>query len=93
MVEKMLIVDEERHIVRLLEVNLKRAGYAVVTACSRAEALETARREIPDVIVLDEMLPWRQEFLIALRADSALKDIPVMTPGEFLRFRSPRRRR
>jgi two-component system alkaline phosphatase synthesis response regulator PhoP/two-component system response regulator VicR len=60
--QKILVVDDERHIVRLIQVNLERHGYRVVTAFDGNEALEVAKREKPDAIVLDIMMPFRDGF-------------------------------
>ena len=47
MPKKILAVDDERHIVRLVQVNLERAGYTVVTAFNGKEALEQVEAEQP----------------------------------------------
>ena len=80
MPKKILAVDDERHIVRLVEVNLQRAGYEVVTAFDGREALEKARTEKPDLIVLDVMMPYMDgpEVLQKLKADPETRDIPVI---------------
>jgi DNA-binding response OmpR family regulator len=57
MKEKVLIVDDEKDIVRMLDYNLKKEGYRTVCASDGEEALEKARREHPDLILLDLMLP------------------------------------
>ena len=54
---KVLIVDDEQEVVRLLEVILNRAGYAVAKAYSGRECLSLLTRENPDVILLDIMMP------------------------------------
>ena len=54
---KVLIVDDEQEVVRLLEVILMRAGYAVAKAYSGRECLSLLTRETPDVILLDIMMP------------------------------------
>jgi len=54
---KILIVEDDRNLLETLKYNLRREGYNVVTAVDGAEALEVARREAPDLIVLDIMLP------------------------------------
>jgi DNA-binding response OmpR family regulator len=54
---KVLVVEDEPTLVETLEYNLRRQGYDVSTASDGQAALETARRERPDVIVLDVMLP------------------------------------
>lgn len=57
MSKKILIVDDEKAIVDILEYNLKREGYEIVTAYNGEEALATAKSENPDLILLDVMLP------------------------------------
>jgi len=54
---KVLIVDDEPEVVRLLEVILTRAGYQVAKAYSGRECLSLLTRENPDVILLDIMMP------------------------------------
>lgn len=80
MAKKILVVDDERHIVRLVEVNLARAGYDVVTAYDGVEALEKVKAEEPDMIVLDVMMPRMDGFevLKRLQADPDTQDIPVI---------------
>ncbi|MFW5867902.1 MAG: response regulator transcription factor [Armatimonadota bacterium] len=80
MAKKILVVDDERHIVRLVEVNLSRAGYDVATAYDGVEALEKVEEEKPDMIVLDVMMPRMDGFevLKRLQADPDTQDIPVI---------------
>ena len=80
MPKKILAVDDEKHIVRLVEVNLQRAGYEVITAYDGREALEKVKSESPDLIVLDVMMPYMDGFevLRTLKADETYKDIPVI---------------
>lgn len=80
MAKKILVVDDERHIVRLVEVNLTRAGYDIVTAYDGIEALEKVKAEKPDMIVLDVMMPRMDGFevLKRLQADPDTQDIPVI---------------
>ena len=54
---KILVVDDEPEAVELVEFNLKQAGFEVVTAADGAEALKKARALLPNLIVLDLMLP------------------------------------
>lgn len=72
-----LVVDDEKDLVRLLRVNLEKAGYRVRTAASAEAGLKLLRRHAPDLIVLDVMLPGIDglELLRRLRAES---DIPVI---------------
>jgi len=80
MPKKILAVDDERHIVRLVEVNLQRAGYEVVTAYDGREALEKVKSENPDLVVLDVMMPYMDGFEVLknLKADPSTADIPVI---------------
>jgi two-component system alkaline phosphatase synthesis response regulator PhoP len=55
--EKILVVDDERNIVELVKYNLEKEGYEVVCAYDGIEALNVARQERPDLIILDVMLP------------------------------------
>src|SRR6266571_2900444 len=54
---KVLVVDDEPVLVETMAYNLEQAGYQVATAADGASALEAARRESPDLIILDIMLP------------------------------------
>ena len=54
---KILVVDDERKIISLMRAYLEREGYRVIEASDGRQALETYRREKPDLIVLDLMLP------------------------------------
>ena len=80
MPKKILAVDDERHIVRLVEVNLQRAGYEVVTAYDGKEALEKVKSEKPDLVVLDVMMPYMDGFEVLknLKADPITAEIPVI---------------
>jgi two-component system alkaline phosphatase synthesis response regulator PhoP/two-component system response regulator VicR len=80
MPKKILAVDDERHIVRLVEVNLQRAGYEVVTAFDGKEALEKVKSENPDLVVLDVMMPYMDGFEVLrnLKADPTTAEIPVI---------------
>lgn len=78
--KKILVVDDERHIVRLVEVNLTREGYDVIVAYDGIEALEQMAKEKPDMVVLDVMMPRMDGFevLKKLQADPATRDIPII---------------
>lgn len=54
---KILIVEDEKDIVKMLEYNLKKEGFKTVSALDGEEALEMARKELPELILLDLMLP------------------------------------
>lgn len=55
--EKILLVDDEQDIVDLIEYNLKQEGYEVITANDGREALEKANEHLPDLVILDVMMP------------------------------------
>jgi two-component system alkaline phosphatase synthesis response regulator PhoP/two-component system response regulator VicR len=80
MAKKILAVDDERHIVRLVQVNLERQGYEVVTAFDGKEALEKVESEHPDLIVLDVMMPYMDGFEVLqnLKKNQNTRDIPVI---------------
>ena len=80
MAERILIVDDEPDIVELLEYNLSQHGYVVTTARDGASALAEVRRERPDLILLDLMLPdvSGTEICRRLRKDDATESIPIM---------------
>ncbi len=77
---KILVVDDEKHIVRLVQVNLERAGYEIQAAYDGIEALEMVEKDKPDMIVLDVMMPRKDGFetLKELQANPDTKDIPVI---------------
>jgi DNA-binding response OmpR family regulator len=74
--QKILIVDDEPDIVELLAFNLKAEGYEIVTAASGLEALNQARATLPDLIVLDLMLPE----LDGLAVSEILHRLPSTAP-------------
>jgi two-component system phosphate regulon response regulator PhoB len=78
--ERILVVDDEADIVALVVYHLAKEGYRVSSASSGTEALETARRERPALIVLDLMLPGLSGFdvLEQLRADASTAGIAVL---------------
>ena len=74
---KILIVDDEPAIVNMLTYNLKRANYEVLIARDGEEALAQARREQPDLLILDLMLP-RLDGLEVCRALRRERDLPII---------------
>jgi two-component system alkaline phosphatase synthesis response regulator PhoP len=77
---KILVVDDEIYIVHILDFSLGMEGYEVVTALDGEQALEKARSEKPDLIVLDIMMPKLDgyETCKRLKADPETKDVPVI---------------
>jgi len=80
MKQKILVVDDEPDAVELIEFNLKGAGYDVVRASDGEEALKKARMALPDLIILDLMLPEvdGMEVCKLLRRDQKTSGIPVV---------------
>jgi len=56
-IDKILVIEDDRNLQDTLKYNLEKEGYGVTTASDGEEALETARREKPSLIILDVMLP------------------------------------
>ncbi len=77
MTAKILVVDDEPPIVDVLSYNLQRAHYQVVVARDGAQALAVARREQPDLIILDLMLP-ELDGLEVCRALRRERDVPII---------------
>ncbi|MDQ0148086.1 response regulator [Eubacterium multiforme] len=60
--DKILIVDDEEHILELLKFNVKNAGYEVITANNGVDALKIAKEEKPTLVLLDLMIPGMDGF-------------------------------
>ena len=77
---KVLVVDDDPVIQKLLRVNFEMEGYDVLSAADGAEGLDQARAGQPDVIILDVMMPKMNglEVLAALKADAGTDAIPVI---------------
>lgn len=80
MTEKILIVDDEVDLLRMVDFSLRSAGFSTLSAQNGKDALRLARNDRPDLILLDLMLPdiMGTEVCRALKADAATKDIPVI---------------
>jgi two-component system alkaline phosphatase synthesis response regulator PhoP len=77
---RVLIVEDEPNIVLSLEILLQRAGYDTMAAGDGEEGLELIRRQRPDVVLLDIMLPNRNGYDVcrAVKADPTLSSIPII---------------
>ena len=75
-----LVVEDDRAIQELLAFSLTQAGYKVTQALSAEIAMESIKRELPDVIVLDWMLPQMSGLAMAklLRADRRTRSLPII---------------
>ena len=80
MERSVVIIEDERDVARLLEFNLRGAGFTVVSAGTGAAGLDEVRRGRPDVIVLDLMLPDQSGYEVCkqIRADPAVGDAVVL---------------
>ena len=78
--KKILIVDDEEEILQLLEIELSSEGYEVVTAMDGDEAVQKARKVLPDLILMDILMPTVSgpEAVKQLKSDSLTKKIPVI---------------
>ncbi|MGH2688778.1 MAG: response regulator [Actinomycetota bacterium] len=78
--KKILIVEDEKTLLKLESILLKSKGYRVVGATSGTEALALVQREKPDLVLLDVMLPGIDGFKVCahLKGASETKDIPVV---------------
>jgi two-component system alkaline phosphatase synthesis response regulator PhoP len=77
---KVLIVDDEKNIVEAVKYNLDKEGFRTIVASDGAKALELARRELPDLILLDWMLPEVDglEVCRLLKQGDKTKHIPLI---------------
>jgi two-component system phosphate regulon response regulator PhoB len=80
MSQTILVVDDEKDIVDLMRYNLVQAGFRVVSAFDGQQALDLARRERPDLVVLDLMLPTLPGTEVArlLRQEEKTRSIPIV---------------
>jgi len=78
--ETILIVDDEEDIIELIKYNLKKEGYAILTAMTGEAALKIARHSRPDLVVLDLMLPGIDglEVTRCLKRNDDTMDIPIV---------------
>ena len=74
---KILVVDDEALLVKGIRFNLQNDGYEVITGCDGVEAVELARMQSPDLIVLDVMMP-RLDGLQACSKIREFSDVPII---------------
>jgi len=77
---KVLVCDDEKNIVRLIQVNLERMGHEVLTAYDGREALDQVAAHKPELILLDVMMPYIDgiEVLKSIRKNPDTAKIPVI---------------
>jgi len=75
-----LVVEDEPQVQELVAVNLEHAGHRVLRAATAEEAETSIRRELPDVLILDWMLPGESgvTFTRRLRSDERTRDLPIL---------------
>ena len=80
MAKKILVVDDEPSIVKILEARLKAEGYEVVSAMDGLTALDLAKKENPDLVILDLMLPKMDGYKVCglLKKDTRYSKIPII---------------
>ena len=78
--KKILVVDDEVGLTKVVEIRLRAAGYDVVLAHDGQEGFETAKTENPDLMILDLMLPKMDGFKVCglLKSDARYKKIPII---------------
>ncbi|MGY0372151.1 response regulator transcription factor [Clostridium sp. JNZ J1-5] len=78
--EKILIVDDEDHIRELIKFNLEKNGYRAICAEDGVEALKLAKKELPQLILLDVMLPGMDGYDVCkeIRKDNNISNTPII---------------
>lgn len=77
---KILVIDDEEHILELLKFNLEVSGHQVICCTNGKDGLKMAREENPDLLLLDWMLPNISgiDVLKIIREDDKISDLPVI---------------
>ncbi len=77
---KILIVEDDGFLIKAYQIKFERAGFKVFIALDGDEGLKVSQKEMPDLIILDLMLPKMNgfEFLKKIKSDEKLKNIPVV---------------
>lgn len=80
MPQKVLVVDDEPFMLRMIQLVLEREGYVFLKATHGGEAVEVAARERPSVVIMDAMMPKMDGLtaLAHLKQDEATREIPVI---------------
>ncbi len=78
--ETILIVDDEEDIIELIKYNLKNEGYSILTALTGEQAIKIAKQSLPDLMVLDLMLPGIDGFEVTkyLKNNEQTRDMPIV---------------
>lgn len=80
MVQKILIIDDEQELVEMVKIRLEANNYEVITAPDGQKGLAKAKKENPDLILLDIMLPVMDGYKVCslLKTDRWHKEIPIL---------------
>ncbi len=80
MVKKILVVDDEEDVLKMVAFILRKKGYTVLCALNGREGLDLTQKETPDLIILDLLMPVMDGTEVAkrLKSDSKLKNIPII---------------
>ncbi len=80
MSKKVLIVDDEEDILMVLKARFEEKGFEVSEAVDGQEALNVVKENMPDIIILDEMMPKISGFKVCglLKADARYSKIPII---------------
>jgi DNA-binding response OmpR family regulator len=80
MTKKILVIEDDPAISRLVDYSLRHEGYAVITATNGLEGIRKARQEGPDLVILDVMLPGMDGFEIChrLRDEPDTAQLPIL---------------
>jgi len=75
---KILTVDDEPDVRRLIEIKLKKAGFEVITAADGEEGVEKAKAEKPDLILMDVMMPKMDGFTAVEKIKAEMNPAPLV---------------
>jgi diguanylate cyclase (GGDEF)-like protein len=79
---RVLVVDDDRNLRKIISTNLELAGYAVVTASDGRDALEKIEQDVPDLLLLDLMMPFMDGYEVAQRVRShpnpSIANVPII---------------
>lgn len=81
---KIIVIDDDKHILQLVSIHLKREGYRVLNANNAAEALDMLEHEVPDLAVVDVMMPGMDGFELTeiLSKDYGIPVLLLTAKGE-----------
>lgn len=86
-----LIVDDEEGFLQIIQIILKRAGFATLAAANGEDGLELAYQHHPDVIILDDMMPGMSggDVCMRIKSDPTVADIAIIMYSAGAKVRNP----